>query len=230
MPLHFSDGGSLHSWWLSGRGEVVAGQISPARRLADVNGSTPTLPCRSVLLACSQTARHLPRALESATVGNAATGHTVWSDCMSHFTWFSFNSTNFNWKGPTNPHIRYSHYECKTGRSDIFKDPLWNAGMKVTRGRLLKWLISTCPCLCLPKEDGMGQAVGTAEVAWALNENSKADSCAFLHQVPWENQCLGSPAAICGVSTADSLYIETCLCKANIYLSGLSKFTIHLCH
>lgn len=130
MPLHFSDGGSLHSWRPSGKGEVVAGQISPARQLADVNGSTPTLPCRSAFLACSQIARHLPRAPESPTVGNAATWHIVWSDCMSHFTWFSFNSTNFNWKGPTNPHIRHSHYECKTGRSDIFKDPLWNAGMK----------------------------------------------------------------------------------------------------
>lgn len=47
---------------------------------------------------------------------------------------------------------------------------------------------------------------------------------------PGKNQHLGSPAAICGVSTADRLFIETCLCKANIYLSGLSKFTFHLCH
>lgn len=60
-------------------------------------------------------------------------------------------------------------------------------------------------------------------------KNSKADSCAFLHWAQWVNRYPGSPAAICGVSGADVLFIETCLHKANIYLSVLSKFAIHLC-
>lgn len=53
----------------------------------------------------------------------------------------------------------------------------------------------------------------------------------FLALSPlWLNQYPGSLPAICGISGADKLFIETCLCKANIYLSALSNFAIHLCH
>lgn len=60
-------------------------------------------------------------------------------------------------------------------------------------------------------------------------ENSKTDSCAFLHWAQWVHQYPSSPAAIWGAPWADRLFIGTCLHKANIYLSALSKFAIHLC-
>lgn len=137
-------------------------------------------------------------------------------------------------RGHPNPHIRQiPTFECKTW-SDIFKNVFKNpfimlAWKALKAGYWHDWSLSV-PASACQRRIGSGQAAGTAEAAWARTENSKADSCAFLHRAPWENQRLGSLAAICGVSTADRLFIETCLCKANIYLSGLSKFTIHLCY
>ena len=101
---------------------------------------------------------------------------------------FLFSKTSFNDKGPTNPHIRQiPTFECKTWKSDILKNPLCHPGMKGAEGRLLTWLISAVPASAHQGRMGWGQAAGTAEAAWARNENSKADSCAFLHRAPWEN-------------------------------------------
>lgn len=143
---------------------------------------------------------------------------------------FFFSRTNFNHQGPTNPHIRQiPPFESKPEVTFLripFSMLAWKA---LKAGYWHDWSLAV-PASACQRRTGSGQAAGTAEAAWARTENSKADSCAFLHRAPWENQRLGSLAAICGVSTADRLFIETCLCKANIYLSGLSKFTIHLCY
>lgn len=85
-------------------------------------------------------------------------------------------------------------------------------------------------CVCLLCPWGMGSLLQLSRGALAPARAAKLTAVLFCTEHPGKNQRLGSPAAICGVSTADRLFIETCLCKANIYLSGFSKFTIHLCH
>lgn len=190
MPLHFSSGGLQHSCWLLGWGEMVTGQIFPARWLAGVNGSpSRTFPVRSASVAWPQTTvQYLPRPLDSTIFSNAATWHTVQEPVCLTSPDFLFSKTSFNDKGPTNPHIRQiPTFECKTWKSDILKNPLCHPGMKGAEGRLLTWLISAVPASAHQGRMGWGQAAGTAEAAWARNENSKADSCAFLHRAPWEN-------------------------------------------
>lgn len=84
--------------------------------------------------------------------------------------------------------------------------------------------------ICLPCPLGMGSLLQHSRGALAPARAAKLTAVLSCTEHPGKKELLGSPAAICGVSTADRLFIETCLCKANIYLSGLSKFTIHLCH
>lgn len=85
--------------------------------------------------------------------------------------------------------------------------------------------------VCPPCPGGHGQSAASQQRGLGSSKSqAKLTAVLFCTEHPGKSQRLGSPAAICGVSTADGLFIETCLCKANIYLSRLSKFTIHLCH
>lgn len=103
--------------------------------------------------------QHLPRALEGTIFSEAATQHTIQSDYVPHFTCFSFQQDELKLEGAKeSPYQTNFHSDCQTWKSDILKKPFWNPGRNGTGGRLLKWLISTCPCLCLPKEDGTGTA------------------------------------------------------------------------
>ena len=105
---------------------------------------------------CAHT-QHLPRALEGTIFSKAATQHTTQNDCVSHFTCFSFQQDELKLEGANESLYQTNfHSDCQTWKSDILKKPFWNPGRNGTGGRLLKWLISTCPCLCLPKEDGTG--------------------------------------------------------------------------
>lgn len=84
--------------------------------------------------------------------------------------------------------------------------------------------------VCLPCPLSRGSLLQHSSEALAPASAAKLAAVLSCTEHPGKNERLGSPAAICGVSSADRLFIETCLCKANIYLSGLSKFTIRLCH
>lgn len=136
----------------------------------------------------------LPRVLEGTIFSNRAIWHTVYSDCISlHPIFFSTGPTLIK---------RGEHIP----RSDKF--PLWTIEPEEVTFlrnpfRILEWKASEVdywndwsppvPASPCQRKMGYGQSAGTAEVAWAGNRNSKADSCAFLHQAPWEKSTLGQP-------------------------------------
>lgn len=132
----------------------------PARCLAGVNASPLcTFPFTSVSVACPRTiAQHLPRALDSAIFSNTAPWHTVQSDSVSHFTWSAFHGgPALLTRGQQIPvSDTFSLLSAKPEEVTFLKKSLLHPGMKGTEGGLLTWLISACPCLCLPKEDGIG--------------------------------------------------------------------------
>lgn len=75
----------------------------------------------------------------------------------------------------------------------------------------------------VPPEHGAGGGLrhtGAAEATAVLLRTEHPGEAAPRHRL----------ATICGVPRAAALFIGTCLCKANIYLPGLSKFTVRLSH
>lgn len=174
--------------------------------------------------------QHLPRAFEGTIFSKAATQHTTQSDYVSHFTCFSFQQDELKLEAANKyPYQTNFHSDCQTWKSDIWKKPFGILEGTAWR-RVIERLISTCPCHCLPREDGAGTGCRHSRGGLSSQQEPQSRQLCFSAPNTLGNQRLGSPAAICGVSTAHRLFIETCLCKANIYLSGLSKFTIHLCH
>ena len=125
--------------------------------------------------------QHLPSAFEDATFSKAATEHTTQSDCVSHLTCFSFQQDELKWEA-ANEYPYQTNFHSTKPEKVTFERNLLESWKERPEGGLLKWLISTCPCLCLPKEDGAG--TGCRQSRGGLSSQQEQQSWQLCFSAP----------------------------------------------